>query len=63
MKEIKVEIGKRLDRTKGKPKQVFLKVGEQRIGSVLLFGDNPGKDIRLNEAGRWWIHELMNQND
>jgi len=62
MKEIiNVEIGKRLERVKGQPRQVFIKAGKQTIGSVLVFGDNPGKDIRLNEAGRWWIHEMLNK--
>ncbi len=63
MKEIKVEVGKRLEGVKGKPIQVFLKIGEQRIGSVLKWNDNPGKYINLNTAGRFWLHELMNQND
>ena len=56
---VQLEIGKRLEKVKGQPKQVFLKVGEQRIGSVLLWGENPSKNVRLNAAGVFWLHELM----
>ena len=56
---LKVEIGKRLECVTGQPKQVFLKVGKQRIGSVLFWGDVPGKEIRLNDAGKFWLHDLL----
>jgi len=56
---VQVEVGKRLEKVKGEPKQVFLKVGDQRIGSVLVWGENPSKNVRLNSAGIFWLHELM----
>ena len=58
---VQVEIGKRMEKVKGQPKQVFLKVGDQRIGSVLVWGENPSKNIRLNSAGTFWLHELMSK--
>ena len=58
---VQVEVGKRLENVKGQPKQVFLKVGEQRIGSVLLCGENPSKNVRLNAAGIFWLHELLSK--
>ena len=58
---VQTEVGKRMERVKGQPKQVFLKVGDQRIGSVLVWGDNPSKNVKLNAAGIFWLHELMNQ--
>jgi hypothetical protein len=56
---ISVEIGKRLENVKGNPKRVLIKLGDQVIGSVLLFGDNPSENIRLNEAGKFWLHDLL----
>lgn len=58
---VQVEIGKRMENVKGQPKQVFLKVGDQRIGSLLVWGENPSKNIRLNSAGAFWLHELMSK--
>ena len=58
---VQAEVGKRLENVKGEPKQVFLKVGEQRIGSVLVWGENPSKNIKLNAAGIFWLHELMSK--
>ena len=58
---VQVEVGKRMEKVKGQPKQVFLKVGEQRIGSVLVWGENPSQNIRLNAAGKFWLHELMSK--
>ena len=58
---VQVEVGKRMENVKGQPKQVFLKVGDQRIGSVLVWGENPSKNIKLNAAGVFWIHELMSE--
>jgi len=58
---VQVEVGKRLENVKGSPKQVFLKVGDKRIGSVLLWGENPSKNVRLNAAGIFWLHELMSK--
>ena len=57
--DIRIEVGKRLENVKGSPKQAFIKSGEQRIGSFLLWGDNPGS-IRLNARGKFFIHELIN---
>ena len=59
MKEINIEIGNRLENVKGQPKQIHVKVGKQRIGTVLLWGDVPGKEIRLNTAGKFWLHGLL----
>lgn len=59
--DFQIEVGERLERVKGNPKQVFLKVGEQRIGSVLVWGENPSKNVRLNAAGIFWLHELMSK--
>ena len=56
---VQVEVGKRMGNIKGEPKQVFLKVGDQRIGSVLVWGENPSKNVRLNAAGIFWLHELI----
>ena len=56
---VQVELGKRLEKVKGEPKQVFLKVGDQRIGSVLVWGENPSKNVRLNAAGIFWLHEMI----
>lgn len=56
---IQVEVGKRMEAVKGKPTQCFLKVGEQRIGSFLKWDQNPSTNLRLNQAGRFWLHELM----
>jgi len=59
--DFQIEVGERLECVKGNPKQVFLKVGEQRIGSVLVWGENPSKNVRLNAAGIFWLHELMSK--
>lgn len=59
MKEFNIEVGKRLEQVKGQPKQVFLKVGKQTIGSILMWNENPGKYIKLNEAGKFWLHDLL----
>jgi len=61
MTNVQVEVGKRLDGVKGQPKQIFLKCGDQRIGSVLVWGENPSKNIRLNAAGIFWLHEMLSQ--
>ena len=58
---VQAEVGKRMENVKGQPKQVFLKVGEQRIGSVLVWGENPSKNVKLNVAGLFWLHELMSE--
>jgi len=58
---VQAEVGERMEQVKGQPKQVFLKVGEQRIGSVLVWGENPSKNVRLNAAGIFWLHELMSR--
>ena len=58
---VQAEVGKRMENVKGQPKQVFLKVGEQRIGSVLVWGENPSKNVKLNAAGVFWLHELMSE--
>ena len=59
---INMYIGKNIKLTtenvKGSPKQAFIKSGEQRIGSFLLWGDNPGS-IKLNPAGKFWLHNLI----
>jgi hypothetical protein len=55
---LQIELGKRLTNVRGEPKQAFIKSGEQRIGSFLLWGDNPGT-IKLNAAGKFFIHELI----
>ena len=55
---LQIEVGKRLENVKGSPKQAFIKSGEQRIGSFLLWGDIPGS-IRLNPAGKFWLHNLI----
>ena len=59
--DFQIEVGKRLEGVKGTPKQVFLKVGDQRIGSVLVWGENPSKNVRLNAAGIFWLHELLSK--
>jgi hypothetical protein len=61
LNNVQLEIGKRLENVKGQPKLVFLKVGDQKIGSVLLWGENPSKNIRLNAAGIFWLHEMMSK--
>ena len=58
---VQVEIGKRMQSVKGEPRQVHLKVGDQTIGSVLVWGENPSKNVRLNSAGVFWLHELMSK--
>ena len=58
---VQIEVGKRLENVKGQPKQVHLKVGDQRIGSVLVWGENPSKNVRLNAAGIFWLHELLSK--
>ena len=59
MNEINIEVGKRLERVKGQPKQIHLKSGRQRIGTVLVWNENPGKYIKLNAAGKFWLHEML----
>jgi hypothetical protein len=61
LNNVQLEIGKRLEKVKGQPKQVFLKVGDQRIGSVLVWGENPSKNIRLSSAGIFWLHEMLSK--
>jgi hypothetical protein len=58
---VQIEVGNRLESVKGSPKQVHLKVGDQRIGSVLVWGENPSKNVRLNAAGIFWLHELLSK--
>ena len=58
---VQAEVGKRLEDVKGQPHQIHLKVGEQCIGSVLCWGENPSKNVRLNAAGIFWLHELMSK--
>lgn len=62
MKEnaLQVEVGRRLEKVKGGPLQAFIKAGGQRIGSFLLWGENPG-NIKLNTAGKFWLHDLISE--
>ena len=57
---LQVEVGRRLEGVRGEPRQAFIKAGEKRIGSFLLWGENPG-NIKLNTAGKFWLHELINE--
>ena len=57
--EVKIEVGNRLEKVKGQPKQAFIKIGEQIIGTVLVWNENPGEHIKLNAAGKFWLHDLL----
>jgi len=56
--DIRIEVGKRLEKVKGSPRQAYIKAGKQRLGTFLLWGNNPGS-IRLNPAGKFWLHNLI----
>ena len=58
--DMQIEIGKRFENIKGSPRQAFIKSGQKRLGSFLLWEDNPG-DIRLTTFGKFWIHNLIEE--